>query len=131
VIASTVSDRAAFDAALAAGLPLFTLQPDDARARAQLAACRADGGNRADCEEMVRAGLVNGRSCPTGLNVVLRVDALGAKVRECGNTDANASGRKAAILVAEARARAGLDGPPWLALGAVAALGLGAWLLLR
>ncbi len=131
MIASTVSDRAAFDAALAAGVPPLVLQQDDVRARAQLATCRANGGNQADCEEVVRTGLVNGRSCPAGSNVVLRVDASGGKVRECGNTDANASARKAAILAAEARARAGGEGPPWLALGVVAALGFGTWFFLR
>jgi hypothetical protein len=42
------------------------------------------------------------------------------------------SPRKAAILLAEAEARASSDGPPWLLVGVgVAAIALGAWVTLR
>ena len=63
------------------------LAPDDAAGRAALASCLARGNqpptafDRAQCDEVVASGMVDGRYCAG--NVLMSLDANGQKVRRC------------------------------------------------
>lgn len=123
VISSTLDDRAAFDARLAAGTP--RVRPDDAAGQAALRQCLATGASSAECAAQVEASLDSrGFFCTQTLRIT-----AGGKV--CG-ADESISPAKAAALLKEAEAKAGprASSTP-LIVGSVIACGVLAWLVLR
>ncbi len=100
MIASTLDDRAAFDARLAAGTVTPQLRADDAAGQAAMRACLAGGASSAECAAQIGSGIDSkGFFCPT----TLRIDANG---KTCVANSAP-SAAKAAALLKEAQATAG------------------------
>lgn len=123
MIASTLDDRAAFDARLAAGAGPH-LRADDAAGQAEMRECLGRGFPVAECIEEVEARLDSrGFFCADTLHIT-------SAGKTCGPaTDLSAAQARVLLKEAEARRIAPPSRLPWVAGGL--ALAAAAWFVLR